>query len=305
MAKQGKLQLTLEYLAAKAVLSTLGLLPMSMAIAIGQSLGNLAYLMAGKLRRTGRRNLELAFPDKTEDERDELIRGCFQSLGRQLGVFSKFAKSPVEDLYKIFKITGLEHYEKLKAENKGVVFFTAHLGAWELLPLCSSLRGNPLNVVVRRLDNPKIEELVEKIRARWGNQTLDKLSAGRQMIKVLRSGEALGLLTDLNVVMEEAIFVDFFGVPAATNFMVAKLALRTKAPIMPMFAPWDRKLQKFDLQVSPPVEFEVTGDEEADVLNLTRELSRITEEKIKSYPDQWLWIHKRWKTRPPGEASIY
>jgi len=305
MAKHGKLQTNLEYLAAKIVLSTLGLLPMSMAIAAGQSLGNMAYLFAGNLRRTGQRNLQLAFPEKTEVERSELIRGCFQSLGRQLGVFSKFANSTVEDLYQIFKITGLEHYEKLKAENKGVVFFTAHLGAWELLPLCSSLRGNPLNVVVRRLDNPKIEELVEKIRARWGNQTLDKLSAGRQMIKVLRSGEALGLLTDLNVVTEEAIFVDFFGVPAATNFMVAKLALRTKAPIMPMFAPWDKELGKFDLQVSPPVEFEASGDEEADVLNLTRELSRITENKIKNYPDQWLWIHKRWKTRPTGEPSIY
>ena len=226
---------------------------MSMAISVGQSLGNLAYMIAGNLRRTGKRNLQLAFPEKTEGERNELIRGCFQSLGRQLGVFSKFANSPIEELYKVFKITGLEHYEKLKAENKGVVFFTGHLGAWELLPLCSSLRGNPLNVVVRRLDNPKIEVLVEKIRARWGNQTLDKLSAGRQMIKVLRSGEALGLLTDPNVVTEEAIFVDFFGVPAATNFMVAKLALRTKAPIMPMFAPWDKKLQKFDLQVSRPV----------------------------------------------------
>jgi KDO2-lipid IV(A) lauroyltransferase len=305
MSKRGKFQTNIEYLAARVVLSTLGFLPVPVALSAGKSIGNFAYLFAGNLRRTGRRNLQLAFPEKSEVEHDEIIRGCFQSLGRQLGVFSKFARSPIEDLYKVFKITGLEHYEKLKAENKGVVFFTAHLGAWELLPLCSSLRGNPLNVVVRRLDNPKVEELVEKTRSRWGNHTLDKLSAGRQMIKVLRSGEALGLLTDLNVVGEEAIFVDFFGVPAATNFMVAKLALRTRAPIMPMFAPWDKKLGKFDLQVSPPVEVEVTGDEETDVRNLTAKLSAITEEKINSYPDQWLWIHKRWKTRPPGEPSLY
>ena len=305
MAKHGKLQINLEYLAARLVLSTLGLLPMSSAISVGEGLGNLAYALAGNLRRTGDRNLQLAFPDKTKHEREQLVRGCFRSLGRQLGVFSKFAKSPVESLLPIVQISGLEHYEQLKAEHKGVVFFTAHLGAWELLPLCSSLRGNPLNVVVRRLDNPKVEEMVEQIRARWGNQTLDKLSAGRQMIKALRSGEALGLLTDLNTLDEEAIFVDFFGVPAATNFMVAKLALRTKSPIMPMFAPWDAKLRKFDLQVSPPVAVEVSGDEEKDVRNLTAQLSRITEEKIRSYPDQWLWIHKRWKTRPAGEPSIY
>ena len=305
MAKHGKLQINLEYLAARLVLSTLGLLPMSSAISVGEGLGNLAYALAGNLRRTGDRNLQLAFPEKTKHEREQIVRGCFRSLGRQLGVFSKFAKSPVESLLPIVQISGLEHYEQLKAEHKGVVFFTAHLGAWELLPLCSSLRGNPLNVVVRRLDNPKVEEMVEQIRARWGNQTLDKLSAGRQMIKALRSGEALGLLTDLNTLDEEAIFVDFFGVPAATNFMVAKLALRTKSPLMPMFAPWDAKLRKFDLQVSPPVAVEVSGDEEKDVRNLTAQLSRITEEKIRSYPDQWLWIHKRWKTRPAGEPSIY
>src|SRR4029079_14540723 len=178
-------------------------------------------------------------------------------------------KSPVESLLPIVQISGLEHYEQLKAEHKGVVFFTAHLGAWELLPLCSSLRGNPLNVVVRRLDNPKVEEMVEQIRSRWGNQTLDKSSAGRQMIKALRSGEALGVLTDLNTLDEEAIFVDFFGVQAATNFMVAKLALRRKAPIVPMFAPWDEKLRKFIIQISLPIAFEATGDEEADVRNLT------------------------------------
>jgi len=125
------------------------------------------------------------------------------------------------------------------------------------------------------------------------------------MIKALRSGEALGVLTDLNTLDDEAIFVEFFGVPAATNFMVAKLALRTKAPIVPMFAPWDEKLGKFIIQISPPIEFEATGDEEADVRNLTTKLSLITEDKIRSYPDQWLWIHKRWKTRPSGEPSIY
>jgi KDO2-lipid IV(A) lauroyltransferase len=305
MAKQGKLQTSLEYFAARLVLSTLGWLPMSLAILVGEYLGNLAYLVARDLRRTGERNLLLAFPQKSDRERDEIVRGSFRSLGRQLGVFSKFARSPVDSLLRSFQVSGMEHYEKLKAENRGVLFFTAHLGGWELLPLCASLYGNPLSVVVRRLDNPKVEELVDQIRSRWGNQTMDKFSAGRQMIKALRSGEALGLLTDLNTLDEEAIFVDFFGVPAATNFMVAKLALRTKSPIVPMFAPWDEKLRKFILQLSPPVPFESTGDEDADIRNLTTQLSLITEDKIRNYPDQWLWIHKRWKTRPTGEPSIY
>jgi len=305
MSKHGKLQTNLEYLAARTVLSTLGLLPVSGAMSIGEKLGIVAYFLAGNLRRTGQRNLQIAFPEKTDTEREQLVRGCFRSLGRQLGIFSKFAHSPAEELLSVIQLSELEHYEQLKTENNGVLFFTAHLGGWELLPLCSSLLGYPLNVVVRRLDNSKVEELVERIRARWGNQTLDKISAGRQMIKALRSGEQLGLLTDLNVVGEEAIFVDFFGKPAATNFMVAKLALRTRATIMPMFAPWDEKVGKFVLQVSPPVTMDVTGDEETDVRNLTTKLTLITENKIRDYPDQWLWIHKRWKTRPPGESPIY
>ena len=305
MAKQGKLQTVLEYFVARLVLTTLGWLPMAVAISVGENLGNLAYRLARGLRRTGERNVQLAFPQKTQKERDEIVLGCFRSLGRQLGVFSKFARSRAESLQKVFQISGLEHLERQKADNRGVLFFTAHLGAWELLPLCSSLRGSPLNVVVRRIDNPKIEKLVDSVRSRWGNQTVDKLSGGRQMIKALRAGEALGLLPDLNTLNEEAIFVDFFGVPAATNFMVAKLALRTKTPIMPMFAPWDEKLRKFIVQISPPVAVETTGDEEVDVRNLTNTISRITEEKIRSYPDQWLWIHKRWKTRPAGEPSIY
>jgi Kdo2-lipid IVA lauroyltransferase/acyltransferase len=305
MAKRGKLQTTLEYLAARLILSTIGLMPVSVAIRFGESLGGLAYAFAKGLRRTGERNLLLAFPEKSPEERRQLLRGVFRSLGRQLGVFSKFGTSSEASLIDVCEVEGLEHYLKLKAEKKGVVFFTGHLGAWELLPLYSSLVGYPLNVVVRRLDNPKVEELVEQIRVRFGNQTLDKISGGRSMIKALRSGEALGLLTDLNTLDDEAIFVDFFGIPAATNFMVAKLALRTQSPIVPMFAPWDKKRQKFVLQLSPPLEFNASGNEETDVRDLTSQLTSFTENKIRNYPDQWLWIHKRWKTRPAGEPSIY
>ena len=153
--------------------------------------------------------------------------------------------------------------------------------------------------------DPKVESLIDQGRTRFGNRTIDKLSAGRSMVKILRAGEELGLLLDLNTLDDEAIFVDFFGIPASTNFMVAKLALRTEAAIIPVFAPWDPVRKKFQLLLQPPVEVPVTGDEEQDVKRLTEQLSMIMEETIRRYPGQWLWIHKRWKTRPPGEPGIY
>jgi KDO2-lipid IV(A) lauroyltransferase len=125
------------------------------------------------------------------------------------------------------------------------------------------------------------------------------------MLKILRAGEELGLLLDLNTLDDEAIFVDFFGVPASTNFMVAKLALRTESAIIPIFAPWDPVRKKFQLLLQPPVNVQVTGDQDHDVKRLTEQLSMIMEETIRRYPGQWLWIHKRWKTRPPGEPGIY
>ncbi len=159
---------------------------------------------------------------------------------------------------------------------------------------------------MRRIDNPRIEQFVDGVRTRFGNQTLDKMSAARSMLKIVRAGETpLGLLTDLNTLDDEAIFVDFFGVPAATTFIVAKLALRTGAPLIPVFAPWSEEKKKFLVIIEPPLKPEPTGDEEADIRRLTTDLSHLLENRIRRYPGQWLWIHKRWKTRPPGESPIY
>ena len=306
MAKQGKLQTFLEYAAARSVLVTLGHLPAPTAMKLGRSVGRLAYSLAGNLRKTGATNLRLAFPEKTETEREELLRECFDSLGRQLGFFSQFSTRSLDELKDMVEPHGLEHLENAKAQmNGGLILFTAHLGAWELTSFGPSLFGHPFNFLVRRIDNAKIEQLVDRTRIRFGNETIDKLSAARSMLKLLRSNGVLGLLPDLNALDSEAIFVDFFGVPAATNFIMAKLALRTKSPIIPIFAPWDEEKGKYLLLVGPPVSFEPTGNEEEDVRGLTMTLSQLIENQIRRYPGQWLWIHKRWKTRPKGEPGIY
>jgi len=304
MAKHGKLQTSLEYAAARIILSVVGALPFRQSIRLGRFFGLIAYLVASELRRTGEINLKLAFPQKTSEERRQLLKGCFESLGRALGVFSHFADPP-ESILSALEPSGIEHLDQVKASGRGAILFTAHLGAWELTSYGLSLLGHPISFLVRPIDNPKIEEIVDRYRTRTGNKTLDKFSAARSMVKTLRSGEFLGLLIDLNALEDEAIFVNFFGVPASTNFMTAKLALRSDVPIIPVFAPWDKTRQKFLLQVNEPVEFERSGDEEADVRELTTRLTQHFEDQIRRYPDQWLWIHKRWKTRPHGEPGIY
>ena len=307
MAKHGKLRTYLEYAPVKLVLMTLGHLPPRMSYAIGRSFGRLAYLLAGDLRRTGTINLRLAFPEKTDEERAALLRECFESLGRELGLFSQMATRSREELRELIEPIGWDNLETARAERgERLIYYTGHLGAWEMTSFGISLLGYPFTFLTRRLDNPKIEQLVDDVRTKFGNKTIDKLSAARSMLKLLRSGEhALGLLPDVNALDDEAIFVDFFGVPAATTFVIAKLAVRTNTPLVPFFAPWSEEKGKYLLIAEPPVPAESTGDEEADVRRVTIEITQRVENQIRRFPGQWLWIHKRWKTRPPGEPGIY
>ena len=307
MAKHGKLRTYLEYAPVKLVLMTLGRLPPRMSYGIGRAMGKIAYRLAGDLRRTGAINLRLAFPEKSEAERAALLRECFESLGRELGLFSQMATRSREEIRQLIEPVGWDNLEKARAERGDrLIYYTGHLGAWEMTSFGISLFGYPFTFLVRRLDNPKIEQLVDEVRTKFGNKTIDKLSAARSMLKLLRAGEqALGILPDLNTLDDEAIFVDFFGVPAATTFVIAKLAVRTNTPLVAFYAPWSEEKGKYLLIAEPPIPAECTGDEEADVRRLTIEITRRLENQIRKFPGQWLWIHKRWKTRPPGEPKIY
>jgi Kdo2-lipid IVA lauroyltransferase/acyltransferase len=307
MAKNSNLQTLLEYSAAKSVLTSFSVLPARTAMRLGRGMGWLAYNLAGDLRRTGATNLRLAFPEKSDEERARLLRDCFDNLGRLLGFFSQMSSRSREELKELIDVQGVETIEQAKATyGNRFIFYTGHLGAWELTSFGVGLLGHPFTFLVRRIDNPKIEQMVDRVRTRFGNKTIDKLSAARSMVKMLRSGEtAVGLLPDLNTLDDEAIFVDFFGVPAATTFVVAKLAVRLQTPLIPVFAPWSDEKGKYLLIVEEPIQPVCTGDEESDVREMTIKLTQRIENRIREYPGQWLWIHRRWKTRPPGEAPIY
>ena len=302
---KSNLQINLEYVTARLLLAAFGGLPQNVSLRVGSIMAGCSYYFSGRLRRTGQRNLHLAFPDLSASERRRLLRGCFQNLGRLLGVFSQFANADPQTLKRIIDCEGLEHLAAAQRSGRGVILFTGHVGAWELTSFALSLFDHPLSFLVRRIDNPKIETLIDRARARLGNRTIDKTSAAREMLQILQGGGTLGILVDLNTLDREAIFVNFFGVPASTTFMLAKLALRTGADVLPVFAPWDKQRQRFLLKIDGPLVVEHSGDEEEDVRRLTQSFTSVVEDYVRRYPDQWLWIHRRWKTRPTGERGLY
>ena len=307
MAKRGKTKTTLEYLLARWLLAGFGVLPRRLALIAGIGAGKLAYLLAGNLRRTGQRNLEIAFPELNHNQRTLMLQGCFQSLGRLLGEFSQFRKATPERLREIVEYdeVGLAYLRQAEAERHGVIFLTGHIGAWELLSFGWSALEYPISFLVRPIDNPFIEEMIERIRTRFGNRAIDKRSAARQALRVLREGGTLGILSDLNTQEFEGVFVPFFGKLACTTAGIATLALKTDAVVIPTCAVWNQQKKRYFFHGDPPVELVRTGDHQKDIELNTARFAAAIERMVRLYPDQWLWIHKRWKTRPAGEMDLY
>lgn len=304
VATKGKIQISLELWLAWFLLTFFAFLPLRAAMLLGATLATLGRLFP-RLTRTAERNLVLAFPEISETERRRLLLGCFQNLGRLLAVFSHFNRSNLKPLQDLIEPDGLERLVAAEQHGRGVILFTGHVGAWELTSFGLSMWRHPLSFLVRRIDNPRIEALIDRARTHLGNRTIDKRMAAREMVQILRRGGTLGILVDLNTLDREGIFVDFFNRQASTTFMLAKLALRTGADILPVFAPWDETRQKFLLQIGEPLSFARSGQEEEDVRRLTQAFTTVVEGYVRRYPDQWLWIHRRWKTRPEGEPEIY
>jgi KDO2-lipid IV(A) lauroyltransferase len=162
-----------------------------------------------------------------------------------------------------------------------------------------------MKFVVREIDNSRVEKLIESYRGLAGNTPIEKRHASRDILKALRNNETIGILVDQNTTRDEGVFADFFGIPAATTPAVATLALRTDAAVIPGFLIWNASTRKHHLKLAPRVELVSTGDATRDILENTRAFNLIIENMIRQYPDQWLWIHRRWKTRPEAEPSLY
>ena len=267
------------------------------------------YHLLGSLRRVGFRNLEIAFPEKTIQERSEILKGTFQSLGRVLAETSQFMKMSPADVEAIFELDLDEETRELyrinKHEHRGVLITTGHLGNWEMLVFGFAAIHEPISYLARPLDNPKIEDLTLRIRTRFGNRPINKTNSAMLAVKILREGGILGALSDVNAHPKEGVFVDFFGVPACTISGPAVMAMRANAAIYPAFCIWDNARKKYRFIRGALIEPSQTGDRKADIIATTAAYTAEIEKLIRQYPDQWLWIHKRWKTRPRGEESLY
>jgi Kdo2-lipid IVA lauroyltransferase/acyltransferase len=295
----------LEYALAWLLIRGISILPRPVARAAGIGLGQLVYLLHGKLRRVGMRNLQLAFPDKSAHERRKILRGEFTSLGRQLAEVCLFPSYTRENVTKIVVYDGFENFERAEARGKGVIYLTAHLGGWELSAFAHSIQGHPLHVVMRGMDNPFLDRFITHLRTMHGNRAVDKGNFVRGLLSAMKAGETVGILMDTNMTPPQGVFVDFFGIPACTASGLARIALRTDAAVVPGFTIWDRELRKYRLRFDPALALIRTGHEEADIVANTALFTKVIEQYVRRYPDQWLWVHRRWKTRPAGEKSLY
>jgi KDO2-lipid IV(A) lauroyltransferase len=296
---------SLEFAAAWTGIKLLGLLPRPAARFVGASFAAAAYAVRAPLRRAAMFNLRLAFPDWTDAQCRRAIRGMVRQIGWMAGEFSQFPKYTRENIERIVVVDGFENFDAARRRGKGVLFLTGHMSAWELAPFAQALYGYPLHFLVRPIANRRVDALINAYRCRAGNRPIEKNKSARAILKVLADGGTVGVLADHNTDIEESVFVEFFGVSASTTSGLARLALRTDAAVVPGFLSWDEGRRKYRLRFEPAVELVRTANEEADVVENTQRFTRVIEDFVRAHPGQWLWVHRRWKTRPPGEKGLY
>jgi KDO2-lipid IV(A) lauroyltransferase len=288
-----------EYAIAASLLGALRRLPLSLANAVARTAVRLMDLGIPRLRRIAMQNMSFAFPQLDTAQRKCIADGVFANIARLLVAMARFPELNSENISQWIGYEGLENYRQAKAKGRGILIATAHLGNWELSAFAHALLTEPMNVMVRPLDNSLIDHLVENRRRLSGNRLIVKQDAARRVLKALQHNGAVGVLIDQNTSASEGVFVDFFGKRACANPAFVKLAYRSGAPVVPGFALWDESRRRYVLRFYPEVV--LTGDAAAD----TQRIHSLFEAIIREHPEQWMWIHRRWKTRPPEEDPLY
>jgi len=295
----------IEFAAVWLILKGLGMLPRPFARSFASAVAGILYALLPKLRKTAEVNLRIAFPDWSNPQRKTVIRGMIRNLGWMAAEFARLPKLTKENIDQVVILDGHENFLEGHRLGKGVLYLTGHIGAWELSSFAHALYGYPLHYMARRIDNKRIDALVNGYRCLSGDRPIFKNESARVMLKVLKEAGTVGILADQNTMPEEAVFVDFFGKPASTTTGIARVALHTDAAVVPGYAVWDPAIRKYRLRFEPPVDLIRTGDSERDVVQNTQKFTKVIEDIIRKYPDQWVWIHGRWNTRPKGEPPLY
>jgi len=288
---------------ARAVAGAMGRLPAPLALGLGRRLGDLTAMALPRRRRVVLRNLAVAFPDLTDEGRRQLARRNWQHLGMTVVEMARVLARPLQATLDELTMEGQEHIQSVMAEHGRVLMLTAHLGNWEYLSAAHRLVGYPLAVVVRPLDAPALQTLADTMRRKTGVEIIDKRGALRPVLQALRRGRMIGILLDQNAARREGVFVPFFGRAASTSRSIALLALRTKTPILPIFTRREGP-GRHRVLVEPPIPMtDPANDLEHAVVELTARCTAVIERVVRQTPEQWLWAHDRWRTRPPGGDS--
>lgn len=287
-----------EYASVRVLIFAVRLMPSAVVDACGSALGLAFYTLDRSHRRVAERNVAAAFPTRTAAEHVAIVRGTFEHFGRLLFELLKFSTLSADQMLARVEFEGEEHVRSAYAQGKGVIFVTGHFGYWELQALVHGLRLQPMWVMARALDNPYLHRLLERMRTRTGNGVIYRQGTLRRALRVLQEGKGVGILIDQHIASRDAIHVDFFNRPAATTPIVAALAMRTGARIVPLFAlPLGRG--RYRMIYEHAIEHPPEGTEDP-IHELTQRCTDVLEMYVRKHPDLWLWMHRRW--RDDGEV---
>ena len=297
----------LEYVIFRAAIGFFSILPRRLALAVGAWLGELLYCVDVPHRRIALHNLRLAFPQFSAADHRAILRRSCRNLGRVGAEICHLPSLTAESVGRYVRVEDEQRWQALfaAAAARGALVLTGHFGNFELLAYAHGLLGHPITLVHRPMRNPLVDRAITGLRARVGTVSLPKKTAARAALRALHARSIVAIPADQNQTRRYGVFVELFGLPASTTPGPTRLAMLSRSPVLPVFLIRDGESDTHRIVVLPEVELVRTGDREADVLANTQRCTAVIEEMLRRHPDQWIWFHKRWKTRPLGEARIY
>jgi len=297
----------LEYAIYRAATGGFAALPRPTAIRAGAALGSLIAHLLRPQRAVALFNLALAFPEKSDAERADILRRSCRNLGRMGAEFCHLPSLTRETVGRYVGFEDRTAWERAMAaaQERGAVILTGHFGNWELFAYAQALLGRPITLVHRPMNNPLVDDAIVRMRTRAGTRSLAKKAAAREVIRALHEHQMIAIPADQNQTRRYGVFVDFFGRPACTTPGPARLAMLARAPVFPAFLVREGESERHRIVILPEVEMQRSGKREADIVANTQRCTAVVEEMIRRHPDHWIWFHRRWKTRPEGEPRLY